>query len=68
MSNSKWGISGYFQNGVVPNELGNLDPFSLIILSIIYVSSKILINFVIQLLHLTISLWVKRSGHFALYT
>jgi len=65
--NSKQGISGYFQNGVVPNELGNLDPFSPFILTIIYVSSEVLINFTVQPLHLTISLWVKCSGHFVLY-
>ena len=68
LGNSKQGISGYFRNSVVPNELGNLDPFSPFVLSIVYVSLEILINFTIQSLCLTISLQVKRSGHFALYT
>jgi len=65
--NSKWGISGHLRNGVVPNELGDLDPFSPFILTIVYVSSEILINFAVQLLHLTIGLWVKCGGHFAFY-
>jgi len=65
--NSKRGISGYLQNGIVPDELGDLDPPGPFVLSIVYVRLEILINFAIQSLRLTISLRVKRSGHFALY-
>jgi len=65
--NSKQRISSYFRNSVVPNELGDLDPLSPFVLPIVYISSEVLINFAIQSLRLTIGLWVKHSGHFALY-
>ena len=52
--NSKWGISGNFQDRVVPDKLGNFDPLSPVVLSIVDVGLEILINFVVQLLCLSI--------------
>ena len=60
---SKWGISGYLRDRVVPDKLGDFDPFSPFILSIIDVGPEVLIDFAIQSLCLSIGLRVERSGH-----
>ena len=61
--NSEWRVSGDLRDCVVPDKLGNFDPFSPIVLSIIDVGPKVLIDFAIQLLHLSISLGMECSGH-----
>ena len=61
--NSKWGISRDLRDHIVPDKLGNFDPFSPIFLLIIDVSPKVLIDFAIQSLHLSISLGMECSGH-----
>ena len=61
--NSKWGISGHLRDCVVPDKLGNFDPFSPFILSITDVGPEVLIDFAIQSLHLTIGLRMECSGH-----
>ena len=63
LGNSKLGISSDLGDHIVPDELGDLDPFSPIILSIIDVSPKVLVDFVIQSLCLSIGLGVECSGH-----
>ena len=61
--NSKWGISSDLRDCIVPDELGDFDPFSPIVLSIIDISPKVLVDFMIQLLCLSISLGMEHSGH-----
>ena len=60
---SKWGISGYLRDRVVPDKLGNFDPFSPFTLSIIDVGPEVLIDLMIQSLRLAISLRMECSGH-----
>ena len=60
---SKRGISGYLRDHVVSDKLGNFDPFSPFILLITDVGPKVLIDFAIQSLHLSIGLRVEHSGH-----
>ena len=61
--NSKRRISSDLRDRIVPDELGNFDPFSPIILSIIDVGPEVLVDFTIQSLRLSISLRVEHSGH-----
>ena len=62
--NSKWGIGSDLRDCIVPDELGNFDPFGPIILSIIDISPKVLVDFAIQSLHLSVGLGMECSGHF----
>ena len=61
--NSKQRIGSDLRDRIVPDELGNFDPFSPIILSIIDISPEVLVDFTIQSLRLSISLRGERSGH-----
>ena len=60
---SKWGIGSDLRDCIVPDKLGNCDPFGPIVLSIIDISPKVLVDFAIQLLHLSVSLGMEHSGH-----
>ena len=62
--NSKWGIGSDLRDCIVPDKLGNFDPFGPIILSIIDLSPKVLVDFTIQSLRLSVSLGMECSGHF----
>ena len=66
LGNSKQGISGYLGDHIVPDKLGNFDPFSPFVLSITDVGPKVLINLAIQSLRLTIGLRMECSGHLPL--
>ena len=57
----KQGISSDLRDHIVPDELGNFDPFTPIVLSIIDVSPEVLVDFTIQSLCLSISLRVECS-------
>ena len=63
LGNSKQGIGSDLRDRIVPDELGNFDPFSPIVLSIIDIGPKVLVDFTIQSLRLSISLGMKHSGH-----
>ena len=54
--NSKWGISSDLRDHIVPDELGDFDPFSPVILLIIDIGPKVLVDFAIQSLCLSIGL------------
>ena len=61
--NSKWGIGSDLRDHIVPDELGDFDPFSPVILLIIDIGPKVLVDFTIQSLCLSIGLGVEYSGH-----
>ena len=63
LGDSKWGIGSDLRDHIVPDELGDFDPFSPVVLSIIDISPKVLVDFAIQLLCLPVSLGMKCSGH-----
>ena len=60
---SKWRIGSDLGDDIVPDKLGNFDPFSPLILSIIDISPEVLVDFAIQSLCLSISLGVEHSRH-----
>ena len=62
-SDPKWRIGSDLRDCVVPDKLGNFDPFSPFVLSIIDIGPKILIDLAIQPLCLSVSLGVEHSGH-----
>ena len=66
LGDSKRGISGYLRDRVVPDKLGNFDPFSPFILSIVDIGPEVLIDLAIQSLRLSIGLRVECSGHLPL--
>ena len=61
--NSKQGISSDLRDHVVPDELGNFDPFSPVVLLVTDISPKVLVDFTIQSLHLSVGLRMECSGH-----
>ena len=63
--NSKRGISSDLQDCIVPDKLGNFDPFSPFVLSIIDIGPEVLIDLAIQSLRLSVGLRVERRGHFS---
>ena len=63
LGNSKWRVSSDLRDCIVPDKLGNFDPFGPIVLSVIDVGSKVLIDLVIKSFRLSVSLGVERSGH-----
>ena len=66
--NSKWRIGSDLGDRIVPDKLGNFDPFSPLILLIIDISPEVLVDFTIQSLCLSISLGVERSRHLSFNT
>ena len=65
LGNSKQGIGSNLRDCIVPDKLGNFDPFGPIVLSIIDISPKVLVDFTIQSLCLSVSLGMECSGHFS---
>ena len=63
LGDSKQGISSDLRDRIVPDKLSNFDPFSPIVLLIIDISPKVLVDFMIQSLRLSVSLRVECSGH-----
>ena len=63
LGNPEWRISSDLRDCIVPDKLGNLDPFSPFALSIIDIGPKVLIDFTIQSLHLSIGPRVECSEH-----
>ena len=63
LGNSKWRVSSDLRDCIVPDKLGNFDPFGPIVLSVIDVGSKVLIDLAVQLFRLSIGLGVEHIGH-----
>ena len=63
LGNSEQRVSSDLRDRIVPDKLGNLDPFGPIVLSVFDVGSKVLIDLTIHSFCLSVSLRVEHSGH-----